>query len=629
MKEDAPPPSTFDPGTILSGMTGSGKFRAVFVAGPSNQAKAKKLAELGTAIARTEPSSFCALIDSRKTQTPYEWCSQFARTLRTMGGAEPMALAKFAMGVGRSLIPFKPGGKESSPEGEANEKVIAKLVQEFETLTEHLPKGNNSPKLVIILDKFESLSSEMLEWISSTLNQIFRDSPSFKACRFIFSGQQKSNDVENFFSRFGFEQVHEFIFGGLANPSDASSIEKRVSVEAEPVPVGTKPLAEANQMKELNSEDIQNTLGNEKVTVMEANTEKAKSFFSAYDDTHQGYLTIASYAGKISRYTLEFFTDTRNAALCYNWLKRQPSLCEINSDYLILQDEIKGFARELHAEKEPELSEKWATLSSVLDAFFLQFPDHETHWVPVNLQQFTWFNDTLIGNLFDEDKKASIKNFIQQHESAFQVNGNKTSLSEQAKVLTRRLLELSHLEPFVGLIDKAKEQWLLDSEKSSAKRIRLENEKKNLTSDIEDSLLEISNLTTFKDKLVDEYNKPGTLTPERIISFSSSILLIVIGLGTIGLSLLNESLGAYHAACGLGLTLFGFFWPTVELKRSAETAAIASSPLTLDAQQRSLEHRISNLSNRLKVMKGNLESVDGRITRIGDSLSEPYVETQE
>ena len=60
MKEDASPPSTFDPGTILSGMTGSGKFRAVFVAGPSNQAKAKKLAELGTAIARTEPSSFFA-----------------------------------------------------------------------------------------------------------------------------------------------------------------------------------------------------------------------------------------------------------------------------------------------------------------------------------------------------------------------------------------------------------------------------------------------------------------------------------------------------------------------------------------------------------------------------------------
>ena len=56
----------------------------------------------------------------------------------------------------------------------------------------------------------------------------------------------------------------------------------------------------------------------------------------------------------------------------------------------------------------------------------------------------------------------------------------------------------------------------------------------------------------------------------------------------------------------VGVDLIWLLWPTVELKRSAETAAIASSPLTLDAQQRSLEHRISNLSKRLKVMKGNL-----------------------
>ena len=69
MKEDQPP-TTFDQGTILSGMTGSGKFRAVFVTGPSNQNKAKKLAELGTAIVRKEPSSFCALMDARKTQSP-------------------------------------------------------------------------------------------------------------------------------------------------------------------------------------------------------------------------------------------------------------------------------------------------------------------------------------------------------------------------------------------------------------------------------------------------------------------------------------------------------------------------------------------------------------------------------
>lgn len=629
MKDEAPP-STYDQGTILSGMTGSGKFRSVFVSGPSNQAKAKKLAELGTAIVRTEPTTFCALIDSRKTQTPYEWCSQFARTLRTMSGAEPMALAKFAMGVGRSLIPFKPGGAESSPENEANEKVVAKLVEQFETLTEHLPKGNNSPKLVIILDRFEALDTEMLEWMSSTLNQAFRGSASFNACRFIFSAQQKSNEVAKFFSQFGFEQVHEFIFGGLANPSDVTSMEQRKPVEAEPAPVNSITLEDQSSTNELSSSGNSSTVITELPSNMGINIDEAKEFFSAYDDTQKEFLTLAAYAGRISRYTLEFFANPRKAALCYNWLKRKPGLCDLHlGGEFSLKEDIIGHARALHAQENPKESENWSTLSSVLNAFFQQFPDPETHWIPVNLQQLTWFNHSLLGRLFDEDQHSLIRGFIKSYEDALTVEGDKLSLSEEKKVLTRRLLSLCHLEPFPGLIAKAKEQWHLDSEKSSNKRIRLENEKKNLTIDVEGALQEVANLDAMKNKLSEEFNKPGSLSPERILSFGSSLLLIVIGLGTVGLSLLSESLGSYHAACGLGLTLFGFFWPTVELKRAAEAAVISSSPLTIDAQQRSLNHRISNLNNRLKVMKGNLEDVDAQIVKLGDKLSEPYVEIEE
>jgi hypothetical protein len=630
MKEDSPPPSTFDPGTILSGMTGSGKFRAVFISGPSNQAKAKKLAELGTAIARTEPTSFCALIDCRKTSNPYEWCSQFARTLRTMGGAEPMALAKFAMGVGRSLIPFRPGGKESSPENEANEKVVAKLVEEFEALTEHLPKGNNSPKLVIILDRFESMGNEMLEWISSTLNHAFRESSSFKACRFIFSAQQKSNVLEDFFSKFGFEHVHEFIFGGLANPSEVSTIEKRVPVDADPLPTASVSLEEPKQTKELKSSNVQPSVTETMDAKLEENLQNAKDFFSAYDETQKEFLFLSAYAGNISRYNLEFFTDPRKAALCYNWVKRQTKLCERLSDgNLSLREDVKGHARILHEQDNPEESEKWSTLSSVLEVFFKQFPDPESHWIPVNLQLLSWFDDHLLEKLFDDDQNSSIKSFLQLHENTFVEDEGKRSLTEDKKVLTRRLLSLSHLEPLPGLLDKAKEQWLLDSEKASNKQNRLENEKKNLTADIEGSLQEIAGLSSMKEKLSEELSNPGILKPQRILSFSSSLILIVIGIGTMGLSLMSESLGSYHAACGLGLTLFGFFWPGVEIKRAAETAAISNSPLTVDAQQRSLDHRISNLSNRLNVMKGNLIEVEKQITKLEGKTSEPYVEIDE
>lgn len=623
MKEDQPPTS-FDQGTILSGMTGSGKFRAVFVTGPSNQNKAKKLAELGTAIVRKEPSSFCALIDSRKTQSPYEWCSQFARTLRTMNGAEPMALAKFAMAVGRSLIPFKPGGAESNPENEANEKVISKLVEHFEELTQQLPKGANSPKLVIVMDKFESMDNAMLEWLSSTVNQAFRKSPSFTASRFIFSANQKTSEVSDFFSRFGFDKVHEFIFGGLSNPADTKTIERpseksnEAIIDPETTPVG------GNQHPTSQSTPASSGVDE---TGTQSKLEQAKEALSVFSKEHKHYITLASYAGKISRYNLEFFCPTRDAALCYNWLKRQSNLCEktANGD-LFLREELKQFSRLLHTHKNLEQSEKWSTLSSVLDAFYKSFKDQNTHWIPINLHQLTWFNNGLLEELFDEEQYAAIKSFHESEENAFVCEDGRTSLSEENKLLTSRLLELSHLEPFPGLAEKANEVWLRDSEKSSNKRIRLENEKKNLISDVEGVVQEVTNLGAMKEKLSEEFKKPGSLRSERILSFSSSLLLIIIGLGTIGLSLMSQSLGSYHAACGLGLTLFGFFWPSVELRRAQSADSIISSPLSIEAQQRSTDHRISNLNNRLKVMKGNLEDLDGQIAKLGDKSGVPYVE---
>jgi len=98
----------------------------------------------------------------------------------------------------------------------------------------------------------------------------------------------------------------------------------------------------------------------------------------------------------------------------------------------------------------------------------------------------------------------------------------------------------------------------------------------------------------------------------------------------VGLSLLSDYLGPYHAACGLALSLVGFFWPNVEIKKSGDASlAIANSPLSLDAQQRSLEHRITNLQNRLKVMKSNLSEVDAQIAKMGDGWDEPFVELED
>ena len=68
---------------------------------------------------------------------------------------------------------------------------------------------------------------------------------------------------------------------------------------------------------------------------------KYNSYLDSLSSEEKNYLFLASYPSKISRYSLEHFTDARTAALCYNWLKRQKSLTtEDNEGALMLNDRI-------------------------------------------------------------------------------------------------------------------------------------------------------------------------------------------------------------------------------------------------------------------------------------------------
>ena len=97
-----------------------------------------------------------------------------------------------------------------------------------------------------------------------------------------------------------------------------------------------------------------------------------------------------------------------------------------------------------------------------------------------------------------------------------------------------------------------------------------------------------------------------------------------------GTSLLSESIGSYHAACGLALSLFGFFWPNVETKRPAFAGGNPdNSKLAIETQERSLNHRSRSLSNRVQVMKGNLDAIEKQLVKLGDSPPLPYLDSEQ
>lgn len=622
----------YDQKTAVAGLSGKGKTRALAISCREKERSSKELAELGSSLMRAEPALFWVCVDSSRAKNPFEWCSQFARSLRTAQAVTPMELAKFALQVGKALSPFrglKAENQEAANNGKGN--VSNHLVENFEKLLEKANTPSTPPKVVLALQTFDEYSDEMLAWLSSELNQSFRESKAFNGCRFVFAMSEQSERTEKFFNDFGFENVHRNTILGE---------ERQAPIQEKTGPGLAKPRqaedsdassqADADLSKSLLSEDSSTNLVNVDTLETSMDATEVKRFCSSYDSVERSFLKFASYPTRVSRFTLEHFTSDREAALCFNWLKRHPSLCAPHpSGDLVMLEDARAAGRALDFSENPEQAKARSVLASVLDAFHQKFPDHDYHWIPINLQLFESFDSKILNSLFSHDEILQISQLLEVSSDEFVVEEACKSLSPDAKLVTRRYMELSEKAPLPGLADRVRQLWLKDQATFITRKSKVEEEKGNISAEIEGTLNQITALEAMKKTMLDEFRKPKSRRAEKVYSFSSSKALIALGMGTMGASLLSESIGAYHAACGLALTFFGFFWPMVDVKRAPVTADGPRSNLAIETQQRSLSHRISSLGNRVKVMKGNLDNVERQLEKLGESPPAPYLEFDE
>ena len=615
---------------IRKGITLEGKVRTAVLLGPINGKLDQVVPDLGVSVLQANPKSFWIYLDSAKTASPFDWCSQFARNLRTDEGVPLAKLAKFALTTGKSLSPFKQVDKEGGPQSSEGKTIAGELVKNFEALTKSGPNGSSAPHLVLAIKNFSGYSDEMLTWLCHSLNPAIRESKFFKGCRFIFSTQEVSDREMSFFNSFGFEKVNLVEVEPVKTPK--INIEPNEQNEInDPILSSEGPKTHSTNLplpKSLKKNDLSPSLKMESSFTIDMDIKDAEKLLSSFSEIEKEYLFLSSYPTRISRYTLEHFESARRAALSYNWLTRAKSLHVTHSSKdLLLDDEIRTAARTLHASTSPVEAEEWTTLASVLDAFHGLFPVDSLHWVAINLQVLDSFDSRIIRNLFDAGHVDSVLRFIEDCKDLIVEKESRFSLSDEAKIVTRRYMELSEKSCLAGFDDRVRSLWLKDQEQHKTKMAQMEVEKNNVTSEIEDTLNQVASLKDLKDNLADDFRNPGGKKGERIYSFTTSRALIVIGIGTVGASLLSESIGSYHAACGLALTLFGFFWPNVELKREAVTAAGPRSNLAIETQHRSLNHRIGSLCNRVQVMKTNLNAVEKKLLKLGDTPP-PYLEAE-
>ena len=578
---------------MLKALSPEGKQRVLVLVGEDHNKNHQLLEYLGNSITDVYPNSFCVLIDAEKIESPQDWCSQFARNLRANSDLKEPEVFNFALNIGRALGSVKKIDETDSSADDKSKNLAETLVEYFDQLLEKRTESKNTPHIILGLSGLDKTTEPLRQWLVNDLNQALRKSVNFKKSRFLFSTEKQDGLIDSFLNEFGFEKVHY------------------KNIDSEP-----KNILPNSDSSQLLNEDMS----------INSDTDLLNNF----SDTELEYLKLCAYPNRISKYSLGHFVSDRNAALAYNWLSRQKSICSVHdSGDLVLDDSLKHSLRSLHAEQNPEESEKWDINASVVDAFYSLFPNDSIHWIPLNLQLLHNFDHTIVKNLFSNDQATEVIDFIDSNPHSFTETNDKLSLTDEAKIVTRRFMEVSGLTIIPGLEVSIRELWLRDLKNYNSRKSKLDEERGNISTEIEETLLQVSSIKNAKDELVENFRNPRKNKPQKVYSFTTSRLLIVIGFATVGASLLSENIGSYHAACGLALSLFGFFWPNVETKSPAFVTGGPTSNLAIETQQRSLNHRISSLSNRVQVMKGNLNAVEKQLEKLGDTPPLAYLDSEQ
>ena len=579
---------------IIRDLSPEGTHRVLVLTGNDHVRCTNKLVELGRSIVEKNPHSFFIHIDGANIDSPEDWCSHFARNLKTGTSLNEDDLYNFALSVGKTLGSIGSAliGKRE-PADEDKKGLADLLIEHFDDLLSSISHGKKQPHVLLSISGIHKTSDSLREWMVKDLNHALRKSSNFKKCRFLFSTNKQTEAMESFFNQFGFEKVHY---------KELSDSQKNYLPKTD----SSKLLDET-----MNSSSI-------------------STFLRDFTDSELNYLILCSYPHRVSKYTLGHFASDRDAALAFNWLSRQKNIRTIHdSGDFVLDDSLKSALRSFHAEQNPELAEEWNIHASVVDAFHSLFPTDSSHWIPLNLQLLQSLNYAVVQNLFADDQATEIIEFIESNTLLFTEIDDNLALTDEAKIVTRRFMEVSGLTIIPGLEVSIRELWLRDLNTYNTRKSKLDEERENISTEIEETLLQVGSFNNAKDELVENFRNPRKNKPQKVYSFTTSRLLIVIGFATVGASLLSENIGSYHAACGLALSLFGFFWPNVETKRPAFATGGPTSNLAIETQQRSLNHRISSLSNRVQVMKGNLNAVEKQLEKLGDTPPPPYLDSEQ
>ena len=615
MAENSQTETLFELRSIVSDLSPGGKSRSVLLTGQPNEVILKK-EDVAQKLVERNRDYLWIEVDGQTAKSPEEWLANFARNMRGGNGISEVDMRDFARKIGGTLTPFasSQGEKGSINKSEQDDaSILSKVLDLFEDAFGAQDNSHKPITPVLCLLNLSKFSDPMLAWISGSLNQGLRDSEIFSNARFLFTDTTYSERVKNFFDRFGFDKVRQIT---VPDPVDRPETKNEQAHSTLPQP----------QTKGLKKNMKSDTLTNNPFGMSNKNRSGiVADDISTYPSKEQKYLSLACLPSRINRYTLEFFCDSTASAYCYNWLLRQPDLAKQTEDgFLVLNEDIRNQARAFLKEKDPTAESK-EVLASVLDTFMALFPSPESHWIPINLQMFASFSEDLCKDLFNSVDYEEILDFLNVHADQFINENNFYCLQEETKLVTRRLMELAELSPMDGLREMAEEKWNSDQNVIEERKAKIGSKKLSLEQEIDDIKGQITHFDEMRNQIDGQFQNSKNSKTRKVYTFSMALPLLVLGLGTVGASLFSDSMGTYHAACGLFLTFVGFFWPNVEIQKPDLQTVGGKPKLAAETQQRSLNHRISGLVNRASSLKGSLSELDSELENLELGAQTPYL----
>ena len=606
-------------GFLFTGKEGIGKSALL-------QESWREISQAGHACIWIAPS-FSAAFDEIQAATA------LARGIDSSSTELRQGLSSFARAFGQKAFELEREFTKSETIGDASigeilsEQWLANL---FEALPVIKEKGGNDVTIVLAIDDLEKLPKKVINWLANDFFPKWDDAGLAERTRCIFAAE--ANPVD--------EAAHliESLCGNRVikmklRPLRSTECAEIASLLGTTAPDGEnlRTLSGGNPGRLLQILKNGPTTDMNPDASMNANAEQHAPFPSldGFSPEETESLFRAAYLPVVSKDSLGLFCNPRQASLSFNWIKNAGNLAEIlPGNALALLQDVRDQALSLHAKLRPEESAEWSSRAESHLAFEELFPNPRSRWIPIRLSSFQCFDKKVLTKLFGEDEGESMIEFVDQNPEVFEDNlGIYKFRPEALGIATRYKSVNPREEDDENLLALISETWMQRKSESESKRNDLEAERENIHSELAGIDKKIDTLSGLKKNLLDSFLNPESRKPKREISLSVAPVLLILGLTTIGVSLaFRDLLGPYHAAAGIALALFGFFWPSTKWQSQRQIAESGGMDrFAIETQQRMLGHKAMGLNTRKGRLRNSIEEIDEGIEKIDVTLQQPYI----